>query len=74
MQKNRKGIALTELFVQTLSFFMDGTSRHVSWFDQLKADESYVAVLGADQLASSHAIKRFFGSFEYCRVFLFRRL
>jgi hypothetical protein len=69
-----RGIAINELFVQSLSFFMDGTSRHVSWFDQLKADESYAELLGTDRLASSHAIKRFFGSFEFCRVFQFRRL
>lgn len=74
LRKNRKGIEISELFVQILSFFMDGTSRHVSWFDQLKADESYAALLGSDRLASSHAMKRFFGSFEYWRVFQFRKL
>ena len=74
LRKNNKGLPITELFVQLLSFFMDGTSRHLVWFDQLKADESYSTVLGTERLASSHTMKRFLGSFSYCRVYLFRRL
>ena len=76
MRKNSKGLPITELFVQMLSFFMDGTSRHLVWYDQLKADESYSAVLGSERLASSHAmkLKRFFGAFSFRRVYLFRKL
>ena len=36
MRKNKKGIPVTDLFIQLLCFFMDGTSRHISWFDHLK--------------------------------------
>ena len=53
---------------------MDGTSRHLVWFDQLKADESYSAFLGTEKLASSHSMKRFIESFSYWRVYLFRKL
>jgi hypothetical protein len=74
LRKNSKGLPISELFVQMLSFFMDGTSRHLVWFDQLKADESYSAVLGTTRLASSHAMKRFFGAFSFRRVYLFRKL
>ena len=74
LRKNSKGLPITELFVQMLCFFMDGTSRHLVWFDQLKADESYSAVLGTERLASSHTMKRFIGSFSYWRVYLFRKL
>lgn len=74
MRKNSKGVPITELFVQILGFFMDGTSRHLTWFDQLKTDESYAIVFGTGRLASSHAIKRFFGAFSFCRVYLFRKL
>ena len=35
---------------------MNGTSRHLTWFDQLGADGSYATLLGIDRLASSHAI------------------
>ena len=74
MRKNRKGLPVAELFVQILSFFMDGTSRHLTRFDQLAADNAYADLLGTTRLASSHAIKRFIGAFPFCRVFLFRRL
>jgi hypothetical protein len=74
LRKNKKGLPITELFVQILSFFMDGTSRHLTGFDQLQKEESYLDVVGSERLASSHAIKRFFGAFSHCRVYLFRRL
>ena len=74
MRKNGKGLPITELFVQILSFFMDGTSRHLTRFDQLAADNAYADLLGTARLASSHAIKRFIGAFPFCRIFLFRRL
>ena len=48
---------------------MDGLSRHLTRFDQLGVDESYASLLCTDRLASSHAIKRFFGSFEFWRGF-----
>ena len=53
---------------------MDGTSRHLTWFDQLAEDQAYSKLLGTGRLASSHAIKRFFKAFSFCRVFLFRKL
>ena len=74
MRKNGKGLPITELFVQILSFFMDGTSRHLTRFDQLAADNAYADLLGTARLASSHAVKRLIGAFPFCRIFLFRRL
>ena len=55
---------------------MDGSSRHLSWFDHLKRDEGYTALLSCSEqdLASSHAVKRFFGKFSFVRVYLFRHL
>ncbi len=45
---------------------MDGSSRRLSWFDHLKRDEGYAALLSCSEqdLASSHAVKRFFGKFS----------
>jgi len=74
VRENDKGLAVTEMFVQILSLFMDGTSRHMSWFDHLAADNAYVGLLGTGRLASSHAIKRFIGAISFCRIYLFRRL
>ena len=55
---------------------MDGSSRRLSWFDHPKRDEGYAALLSCSEqdLASSHAVKRFFGKFSFVRVYLFRHL
>ena len=76
MRKNKKGIAVTDFFLQMLCFFMDGSSRRLSWFDHLKRDESYAALLACrqEELASLHAVKRFFAKFSFVQVYFFRHL
>jgi hypothetical protein len=76
LRKSKKGLPLSELFKQVLCFMFDGTSRHISHFDQLAADHGYGAAIETDpaQLASSHQIKRLFGSFFLIHVLVFRRL
>lgn len=65
LKKSSKGVTLKNLFVQVLCFFFDGTSRHLNHFDHLQEDAGYAAVLEVPegQMASSHAVKRFFGTF-----------
>src|SRR6266571_4960022 len=69
IKKSAKGVTIGNLFLQALYFFFDGTSRHVSYFDQLKKDTGYAAVVEMPdkQVASSHAVKRFFGAFGVFR-------
>ena len=76
IRKNRKGLAITELFKQVLCFFVDGTSRRLTYFDQLSQDEGYAGSIETPtvHMASSHQAKRFFKAFAWTRVFLFRRL
>ena len=76
MRKSSKGLAVTTLFHQLLCFFLDGTSRHLVRFDDLKDDEGYAAAIETrpEAMASSHAVKRFFSSFWWPRIWLFRRL
>ena len=76
IRKNRKGLAITELFKQVLCFFVDGTCRHLTYFDQLSGDEGYAGSIetAKKNMASSDQIKRFFRAFAWTRVFLFRRL
>jgi hypothetical protein len=38
MGKSRKGAPVPDIFKQVLCFFYDGTSRHVAYFDDLRAD------------------------------------
>jgi Transposase DDE domain group 1 len=73
IKKSIKGVSVQNLLLQVLCFFFDGTSRHLSYFDELQQDEGYRAVvqLPEKQMASSHAMKRFFGAFHffYARAF-----
>ena len=76
IRKNKKGLEVSELFKQMLCFFVDGTSRRLTYFDQLSQDEGYAGSIETDKahMASSHQIKRFFQAFAWTRVFLFRRI
>ena len=74
MRKSSKGLPVATLFHQLFCFFLDGTSRHLVRFDGLKQDEGYAAAIETQpgQMASSHAMKRFFGAFWWPRIRLFR--
>lgn len=75
-RKSGKGLPIWKLFKQVLCFFLDGTSRHLSWFDRLAEDAGYQAVIEEEpeQMVSSHSIKRFFKSFGWMTNQLFRKL
>jgi hypothetical protein len=76
MRKSRKGIEIFELIKQVLCFMVDGTSRHLTYFDDLAKDGGYAGSIETDldRMASSHQMKRFFNAFAWTRIFLFRRL
>ena len=76
LRKNRKGSPVFEIFKQLICFFVDGTSRHVVYFDRLGRDAGYAAAIetAPESMISSHALKRFLRSFWWPRIFLFRRL
>jgi len=62
VRRSRKGQDISEIFKQLFCFFMDGTSRHLSYFDHLKTDEGYAGSIetAPGRMLSSHAVKRFF--------------
>ena len=74
MRKSRKGQPIGEIFKQLFCFFVDGTSRHLVYFDCLARDEGYGAATESEAMLSSHAVKRFFRSFWWPRIYLFRHL
>ena len=76
LRQSGKGPPIPEIFKQLFCFFLDGTSRHLVYFDALKQDEGYAGAIetGSKALLSSHAVKRFFGGFYMDRIWLFRRL
>ena len=76
IRRSRKGQDITEIFKQLFCFFMDGTSRHMSYFDHLKTDEGYAGSIETKpgNMLSSHAVKRFFGAIWLPWTFFFRRV
>jgi len=76
IRKNRKSQPLSSVFKQIICFLADGTSSHVSYFDDLKTDEGYAAGIevAPEQMLSSHSVKRFFRKFTPFHYFNFRRL
>ncbi len=55
-----KGLKVYDFFNQMLCWLMDGTSRHISYFNELRKDETYGATIGTENsaMASSYAIER----------------
>ncbi len=74
LRKNRKGLPIDELFKQIFCFFLDGTSRKLTYFDHLAQDTAYAGTIQTkeDVMASSHTVKRFMKSFPYPMIWLFR--
>ncbi len=76
LRKSSKGKSIEILFKQIFCWLMDGTSRHLTYFDHLKSDSGYAATLelNKDDLASSHTMKRFFKSFWIGSIVPFRKI
>ena len=56
IRKNRKGVAIAELFKQVLCFFVDGTSRRLTYFDQLRdihAADAFTSGFSTQKLCSA---------------------
>jgi hypothetical protein len=76
IRKSRKGQEISEIFKQLFCFFIDGTSRHLVYFDRLKEDEGYRSSIESepDKMLSSHAVKRFFMAMLVSWNFMFRKV
>jgi len=76
IRKSAKGQPVSEVFKQVFCFLVDGTSRHLVYFDALKEDEGYAAAIetAPGKMLSSHAVKRFLNAFSWYRIWLFRTL
>lgn len=76
MRQSRKGQPVSEIFKQIFCFFLDGASRHLVHFDSLAKDAGYAGAIETEpaRMLSSHSVKRFFRSFWWPRIYLFRRL
>ena len=64
LRKSRKGLPVVEIFKQIFVFILDGTSRHLSYFDALKKDPAHAGIIecSPQRLLSSHAVKLMSGA------------
>ncbi len=76
IRRSAKGEPVWNIFKQIFCFFYDGTSRHLVYFEQLKKDQGYAAVIenAPSEMCSSHQIKRFFGAFSWVSGGIFRKI
>lgn len=76
LRKSRKGPPVVEIFKQIFVFILDGTSRHLSYFDALRRDPAHAGIVecSPQRLLSSHAVKRFFKAFSLPVIHFFRKL
>jgi len=60
IRKSGKGLGVAALFHQLFCFLVDGTSRHLVYWDALKKDAGYAGAIetAPEQMASSHTVKR----------------
>ena len=76
LRRSQKGQPVWNVFKQIFCFFYDGTSRHLVYFDQLKRDKGYAAVIEntSEEMVCSHQVKRFFKVFSWISGGVFRRI
>ena len=76
LRKSSKGTKLSSVFHQILCYFINGDNFHLTYFDQLKSDCGYTAVIDIPkkQMISSHSAKRFFKSFSIAQSLQFRKI
>lgn len=76
IRKSKKGASVWNIFKQALCFFYDGTSRHLTYFNQLKEDAGYAAIIenSKEEMVSSHQVKRFFRAFIWLCGGIFRKI
>jgi hypothetical protein len=76
LRKSRKGASVEEIFKQIICNFLDGTCRHLSYYDQLQKDEAYASLIETnhEDMVSSHTVKRFLKAFSWPLVLSFRKI
>jgi len=76
LRKSKKGASVEELLKQIICNFLDGTCRHLSYFDQLQKDKAYAALIETnhEDMVSSHTVKRFLNAFSWPLILSFRKI
>lgn len=72
LKKSMKGLDPHDFFGSTLCWLMNGESRHISSFDDLKKDDTSAALFNVKEIPSSDAVKRMFKKFSHSHEHKFR--
>jgi len=72
----KSGIKVVDLLKQIICCFVEGSNRHLTYFNTLQKDAGYAAAIetSPEDMASSHTIKRFVKKISYPRIFSLRRI
>lgn len=70
------GLPVIELLKQIICCFVEGSSRHLTYFDRLRKDKGYASAIetSMEDMVSSHGIKRFVKKIYFPRIFSLRRV
>jgi hypothetical protein len=74
LKDSSKGTSVHDFFASVMCWLADGSSRHISSFDELKVDDSFRIISGTKETPSSHVVKRFFKKFMPANEWRFRDL
>ena len=76
IKKISRGLQLNEFIIQIMAFIIDGTNMSMKRFDELKKDTGYITSLELkeSQMASSHAMKRFFKKLSIINDLIFNKI
>ncbi len=72
--RSQRGQPVSEVFRQVPCHFVDGSSRPLSYFNQLREDGAYAQTIPAGETLASQAVKRSFGPLGWPRISFFRHL
>ena len=72
----KSGIPVVELFKQVICYFIEGSSRNLTYFNTLQKDAGYASAIetSPEEMCSSHTIKRFVKKIFFPRIFSLRRI
>ena len=74
LKGNSKGVSVQDFFGSVLNWLMQGDSRHISSFEDLKSDSCMAALFNVKEIPGQDAVKRMFKKFRNSHEFKFREI
>ncbi len=74
LKGSSKGVSVQDFFGSVLNWLMQGDSRHISSFEDLKKDNFMTALFNVKEIPGQDAVKRMFKKFRNSHEFKFREV